>query len=115
MRGNGPLFELAQIKEYLPALKPKIVLWFYYEGNDLSNLKIEKQSALLRRYLEGGFTQNLLDRQADIDRVLTEYYDRRRGRRTRTAVNPEPGDRPLPRPDPDNEVDGVAHETVIAP
>jgi hypothetical protein len=73
MRGGGPLFALAQIKEYLPAFKPKIVLWFYYEGNDLSNLKIEQQSRLLRRYLEDGFTQNLLDRQADIDRAITEY------------------------------------------
>ena len=73
MRGSGPLFALAQIKEYLPALKPKIVLWFYYEGNDLSNLKVEQQSRLLRRYLEDGFTQNLLDRQADIDRALTGY------------------------------------------
>jgi hypothetical protein len=73
MRGSGPLFALAQIKEYLPALKPKIVLWFYYEGNDLSNLKIEQRSSLLRRYMEDGFTQNLLDRQTDLDRALTEY------------------------------------------
>jgi hypothetical protein len=72
MSGHGPLLELGQIKEYLPALKPKIVLWLYYEGNDLSNLKTEKQSALLRRYLEDGFTQGLLDRQTDIDRVLTQ-------------------------------------------
>ena len=73
IRGSGPLLELAQIKEYLPALKPKIVLWFYYEGNDLANLNIEKRSKLLRRYLEDGFTQNLVDRQADIDRVLSEH------------------------------------------
>jgi hypothetical protein len=61
MRGSGPLLELAQIKEYLLALKPTIVLWFYYEGNDLSNLNIEKRSALLRRYLEDRFTLPLLD------------------------------------------------------
>ena len=79
MRGSGPLFALAQIKEYLPALKPKkIVLWFYYEGNDLSDLKVEQQSRLLRRYMEDGFTQNLFDRQTDIDRALTEYATRGR-------------------------------------
>ncbi len=72
IRANGPLLELAQIKEYLQALKPKIVLWFYYEGNDLLNLNLEKHSALLRRYLEIGFTQNLMGRQAEIDRVITE-------------------------------------------
>src|SRR5262249_47410310 len=32
--GNGPLMELATLKEYLPSLKPKVVLWFYYEEND---------------------------------------------------------------------------------
>jgi hypothetical protein len=73
MSGSGPLLELGQIKEYLPALKPKIVLWFYYEGNDLSDLNVEKRSVLLRRYLEDGFTQNLLNRRADIDRVLIDH------------------------------------------
>jgi lysophospholipase L1-like esterase len=53
--GNGPLLELATLKEYLLPLKPKIVLWFYYEGNDLSDLQNERQSALLRRYLHDDF------------------------------------------------------------
>ena len=33
--GNGPLEELAGIKEYGPVLKPKIVLWVYFEQNDI--------------------------------------------------------------------------------
>jgi hypothetical protein len=87
MRGSGPLLALAQIKEYLPAFKPKVVLWFYYEGNDLDNLNIEKRSALLRRYLDDGFTQHLLERQADIDRALTEYATAAEaGERTRRAT-----------------------------
>ena len=38
--GNGPLLELAALKEYGEPLKPKIVLWLYYI-NDLSGLKNE--------------------------------------------------------------------------
>ena len=32
--GNGPLAMLATLKEYAASLRPTIVLWFYYEGND---------------------------------------------------------------------------------
>ena len=39
--------ELATLKEYGPTLKPKLVLWFYYEGNDLRDLDgWEKNSPL---------------------------------------------------------------------
>jgi hypothetical protein len=72
MRGSGPLLELAQLQEYLPALKPRVVLWFYYEGNDLTNLEVEKQSPLMRQYLDNGFRQNLVERQKDIDDALGE-------------------------------------------
>ena len=34
--GNGPLLELASLKEFAAPLKPRIVLWFYFE-NDLDN------------------------------------------------------------------------------
>ena len=32
---NGPLMELAELIEYADAIKPKRVLWTYYEENDL--------------------------------------------------------------------------------
>ncbi len=31
----GPLSELAFLREYVAPLRPRVVLWFYYEGNDL--------------------------------------------------------------------------------
>jgi len=77
MGGNGPLLELATIKEYLRAAKPNVVLWFYYEGNDLTDLQIEKRSKLLRRYLGEDFSQGLLGRQDDIDRALTNQIAKR--------------------------------------
>jgi hypothetical protein len=71
--GNGPLLMLATIKEYLPRFKPTIVLWFYFEGNDLIELHKEQKSRLLMHYLKKvDFSQHLLDRQDDIDQALTD-------------------------------------------
>lgn len=72
--GNGPLVELASIKEYAKIIKAKIVLWLYYEGNDLTtNLKREKSVNILQKYLNEGFTQNLVARQNEIDKRLLKY------------------------------------------
>jgi PAS domain S-box-containing protein len=74
IEGNGPLVMLATLKEYAKIVRPKMVLWFYFEGNDLGDLKKEKQSALLNRYLtESAFSQHLLTRQPEIDRALSDY------------------------------------------
>ena len=72
---NGPLLMLAGIKEYVEYVKPKVVLWFYYEGNDLVDLMQEKNSRLLLRYIGSDFKQGLFGQQSAIDRALTEYVD----------------------------------------
>jgi hypothetical protein len=73
MGGNGPLLEYASLIEYGEALRAKKVVWFYYEGNDLvQNLKNEQENLLLMRYLENDFSQNLINRQNEIDDVLME-------------------------------------------
>jgi len=54
--GNGPLVELAALAEYGPFLKPSVVLWCYYEGNDLLDLRNERNSRLLDRYMTDAFT-----------------------------------------------------------
>ena len=75
--GNGPLIEYAELIEYGKALKPAKVLWVYYEGNDLSgNLQSEKTNPLLMQYLEDGFSQNLINRQKEIDSRLRKYIIR---------------------------------------
>jgi hypothetical protein len=79
--GNGPLTELATLTEYAGAIKPKKVLWIYYEGNDLigkgnnliSDLQREKMKPLLMRYMEEGFSQNLINRQKEINSRLEKY------------------------------------------
>jgi hypothetical protein len=76
VNGDGPLTMLATLKEYAFFLKPKVVLWFYYEGNDIRDLDgREKYSPLLRRYLGQSFSQNLLSRQEEIDHMLADYLE----------------------------------------
>lgn len=70
---NGPLLELASLKEYAEPLKPKIVLWTYYI-NDSENLFIEMQSPFLQNYLnDNEFSQNLFSRQEEIRSSLVDY------------------------------------------
>jgi hypothetical protein len=76
VNGDGPLAMLATLKEYAAFIKPKVVLWFYYEGNDIRDLDSrEKFSPLLQQYLGGSFSQNLISRQQEVDQVLTEYLE----------------------------------------
>ena len=76
IEGNGPLVMLATIKEYAEIVKPKVVLWFYFEGNDLGDLRRERQNSILTQYLANKeFSQGLLNRQAEIDRALAAYLE----------------------------------------
>jgi hypothetical protein len=76
IEGNGPLVMLATIKEYAESVKPKVVLWFYFEGNDLEDLGKERRNSILTRYLTNNeFNQGLLNRQAEIDRALAAYLE----------------------------------------
>jgi hypothetical protein len=85
MAGDGPLLMLATLTEYLTSLKPKVVLWFYFEGNDLDNLQREANSAALRGYLTDGYSQQSLMRYDDIDRGMVNQIPRLRaeGQRVR--------------------------------
>lgn len=71
--GAGPLMELGIVKEYLVYLKPQVVLWFYFEGNDLDDLTFELSVAQLRKYSETDYRQNLMVNQSQIDRALAHH------------------------------------------
>jgi hypothetical protein len=75
MGGNGPLVELATLKEYLlPNVKK--VLWIYFEGNDLIELKNELNDPILIKYLNGeNFKQNLKFNQSEINKSLKVIID----------------------------------------
>ena len=76
--GDGPLTALATLKEYVQFTKPKVLLWFFWEGNDLVDLKREKTSPLLMRYLNSDFSQNLVHRQPDIDAAVAVQIEKAR-------------------------------------
>jgi hypothetical protein len=92
MAGEGPLQILAAITEYLPSLKPKAVLWFYFEGNSLEELQAEKGSSVLMRYLEDDFSQRLLQQQSEINEALATYMEadleKRRIQRMKQSSSP---------------------------
>ena len=67
--GNGPLLELATLKEYMRK-GVKNIIWIYYE-NDFHELKTELGSEMLLQYLEKpNFTQSLKTKQNEIDFML---------------------------------------------
>ena len=66
---NGPLIQYATLKEYLSS-KIKKIVWIYYAGNDLSDLKIEHKNFILRKYLnDDNFFQDLKSKQNEIDKI----------------------------------------------
>ena len=76
MSGNGPLLELASLKEYGALVKSENVLWIYYEGNDLSHdLNDEIKNKKLYKYLNKGYTQKLKNKQLEIDELLNNYVN----------------------------------------
>ena len=59
-RGNGPFAILASIREYLPAMKPAITIWFHFEGNDIpSDIIRERRTPIFQEYLKPDFSQAL--------------------------------------------------------
>lgn len=68
--GNGPLASLAALKEYGEPKAPKRVLWLFTEGNDLIDLNIEMKNPQLMNYLQPEYSQDLINRQKEIDSAL---------------------------------------------
>lgn len=77
--GAGPLLMMAAFREYVEPLKPRAVLWLYYEGNDLTeNMGLEKRSPFLMRYYnDGAFRQGLMDRAGEVTDRLKAFIDER--------------------------------------
>ena len=77
--GFGPLLELAALTEYIQPLQPPVVLWMFFEGNDLNeDLPREIKSPLLLDYLHNeNFRQDLIHRAGDVKLALGGYMDQR--------------------------------------
>jgi len=92
--GIGPLIELAILKEFGLPVRPRVVLWLYYEENDLTDLQSEREVPLLMRYHESDFSQALRERQPVADRlmkdVITEQFSDRSTQRRRIGDDRSP-------------------------
>lgn len=73
--GNGPMMQLALLKEYAITNNTKEILWFFYEGNDLADLSVERSSDILNRYFEKDFTQNLKQKIAKQKEYLEVFLE----------------------------------------
>jgi hypothetical protein len=73
--GYGPLSELGILREYVRGVKPKIVLWAYFEANDLDDLNKEVKMPLLTEYLDKDFRQDLIQKQSSIDREKERFIN----------------------------------------
>jgi hypothetical protein len=76
LQGSGPLAQLGIVREYLAPLRPPVVIWVFFEGNDLRDLARELTNDLLLRYLEPAFTQGLRELTPSIQVHLREDISR---------------------------------------
>ena len=87
MGGHGPLFELATLKEYAQPIAPEIVLWVYYESNDFIGLRREQKDPVLIQYLDPEFSQDLLQRQDEINEIYFSFLAREEARNQERLFN----------------------------
>ena len=74
--GNGPLEQLALLKEYLKLINPKNVIYFYYEDNDLKDLASENLD--FENYINfPNYSQNIALKQDIIDYYVLQYFKKR--------------------------------------
>lgn len=73
--GSGPMLELAVLREYVAPFTPETVVWWYFEGNDLLEIQTEKNDPFIAQYLNRDFTQNLLERQDEVDAIRQQYIE----------------------------------------
>jgi hypothetical protein len=78
--GQSSLLQLAAIKEYIAPYSPRVVLWCFYEGQDLQGLYEEATHPLIMRYLQPTFSQHLIRRQHEIDESLRRLVSEQESR-----------------------------------
>ena len=75
MGGNGPLLQLATLKEYQPLTNSNKIIWVYYEGNDLLDIYNEKKNKILLNYFDKEFKQDLYKIQNSIDNKILKLIE----------------------------------------
>lgn len=72
-KGTGTVIQHATLREYGPQLNYKNLLLFYF-GNDFEELSYELNNEILNNYfLDESFTQDLINRQKEVDTFLNNF------------------------------------------
>lgn len=74
-RGAGPLQSLAILREYGALIQPEVVVWVFYEGNDLYDLRRELQREWLVAYLADEHRQGLSEFDGPLDAEFGRWID----------------------------------------
>jgi hypothetical protein len=69
MAGSHVPTMFASLREYVPPFRPSIVLWVLYP-NAIGTYELD--NPILHHYLEPGYSQHLLERHAEVDRLMRE-------------------------------------------
>lgn len=72
----GPWSMLGMIREYAKPMRPKFVVWCYYEGNDLMDIR-EERISYLTNYANPSYAQGLIARQDVIDTYFRQELNDR--------------------------------------
>ncbi len=75
--GNGPLSELASIREYASERKPRVVLWFFYDNDLKQDLFVEVEHPILARYLDPEYIQGLATHRSVVQSKLKHFLESR--------------------------------------
>lgn len=73
--GNGPLLELASLREMSRVARGRNVVWMFFPGNDPGNLSREWVSPYLQHYFESGYSQGLIERREVVQTSLVTYLE----------------------------------------
>ena len=92
--GNRLLGQLGSFREYVEPTRPRVVLWAV--NPHFAVMDEETRDPTLARYLDPTYSQHLLARQRDIDRLVRDYRDSGASR-ARSAVADQGTERAIER------------------
>jgi hypothetical protein len=75
MNGTSILTQLAIYREYVKALRPEHIIWFFYEGNDVAEYLRERTWPLLRAYLDPAHVQDLVRLNGSLSVALKQFIN----------------------------------------
>ena len=74
--GTGPIIQKAIFSEYVKNLKPNYVIWNLNLGNDINSDLPREYNSFYKNYLDNDFSQNLISRQSDINKLHMNFWSK---------------------------------------